>query len=176
MLLQVPHVTMSASEYVAVNTRLWRKRPRTWLNDGLLAMAVVVLGSSLVLNWLNPYPRPTDRGTVLLLVVALGYALGRKALVRWQLRRGYVANVGLQAPIDFFFTSDELRGHSTLGKFSSVWATVRRAVQVGDWLLLYPTQSACYYVDTRLLAAPATPADLWQLLETHHIPLQRLKL
>jgi len=51
------------------------------------------------------------------------------------------------------------------------WKALRRAVWVRpDWLLLYPTDAACYYLDLRRLPAALPPAVLAQLLAGHHVP------
>ena len=53
----LPAVHMTADDYVAVNFRLWRARPRTRFNHWLLAAAVLLLGVSVGLEvW--QYGRP----------------------------------------------------------------------------------------------------------------------
>ena len=170
----LPAVRMSADEFVAVNFRLWRARPATRRNHWLLGAGILLLGISIGLDvWQNGRPERTS--TFVFLGVAVLYGLARFGLVRWQLRRGYARNATLQQPIDFRLTSAEIIGRSTLGQFSGKWTRIRRAVWVGtDWLLLYPTEAACYYLDLRRLQAPATPADLAQLLERHQIRQQRV--
>ena len=170
----LPGVHMTADDYVAVNFRLWRARPRTRFNHWLLAAAVLLLGVSEGLEvW--QYDRPQTTSTLAFLAVAILYGLFRFSLVRYQLRRGYARNTAAQHPTDFTLTDSEIIGRSEVGQFSGHWRLIRRAVWVGsDWFLLYPTEAACYYLDLRRLQPPATPADVAALLERHQIPQQRL--
>ncbi|OWP63226.1 hypothetical protein CDA63_10250 [Hymenobacter amundsenii] len=167
-------VRLSADEYVAVNLRLWRARPATRRNYALLGVAVLLLSLSIGLDlWQNSRPERTS--TFIFLGVAVLYGLSRAALMRWQLRRGYTRNAGLQQPLDFRLTNSEIIGRSPQGQFSSKWPQLKRAVWVGtDWLLLYPTETACYYLDLRQLQPPATPADVARLLAQHAVPQQRV--
>jgi hypothetical protein len=165
-------VQLTADEFVAVNFRLWRARPRTRLNHWILGAAVVLLGVSVGLD-VYSNGRLTQPSTLILLAVAVAYALLRFGLVRYQLRRGYARNQALQQPTDFTLTNTEIIGRNTLGQFSGKWALIRRAVWVQPhWLLLYPTEAACYYLDLRRLQAPATAADVAALLERHQIAQQ----
>lgn len=165
-------VQLTADEFVAVNFRLWRARPRTRLNHWILGAAVVLLGVSVGLD-VYSNGRLTQPSTLVLLAVAVLYATLRFGLVRYQLRRGYARNQALQQLTDFTLTNTEIIGRNTLGQFSGKWALIRRAVWVQPhWLLLYPTEAACYYLDLRRLQAPATAADVAVLLERHQIAQQ----
>ena len=76
----------------------------------------------------------------------------------------------MHVPIGYKLTAEEIRGHSALGHFAVPWAGLRRAVWVRpDWLLLYPTDAACYYLDLRRLPAAFSAADLAQLLAQHNV-------
>ncbi|RFP65200.1 hypothetical protein D0N36_10060 [Hymenobacter lapidiphilus] len=165
---------LSADEFVAVNFRLWRARPATRRLYWLLGAALLLLNLSVGLDlWQNG--RLGSPFTLVFLGVGVAYGLLRLALVRWQLRRGYQRQQALQQPVDFTLTATEIIGRSALGKFPGQWKLIRRAVWVGpDWLLLYPTAAACYYLDMRCLQAPATAADVARLLERHQIRQQRI--
>ena len=170
----LPAVRLSADEFVAVNFRLWRARPGTRRNHWLLGAALALLTISVGLDF-GQHGRLTSPFTLVFLGVGVAYGLLRFGLVRWQLRRGYQRQAALQQPIDFTLTDTEIIGRSVLGRFSGQWQLIRRAVWVGtDWLLLYPTEAACYYLDLRRLQAPAAPADVAQLLERHSIRQQRV--
>ena len=170
----LPAVRLSANDYVAVNFRLWRARSATRRNHWLLGAAILLLSISIGLD-LWPDGRLERTSTFIFLAIAVAYGLARFGLVRYQLRRGYARNAVLQQPIDFRLTNAEIIGRSKLGQFSGKWPRIRRAVWVGpDWLLLYPIETACYYLDLRRLQAPATPADLARLLEQHQIRQQRV--
>ncbi|NVO86515.1 hypothetical protein [Hymenobacter terrestris] len=170
----LPAVRLSADEFVAVNLRLWRARPATRRLYWLLSAALLLLTISVGLDfWQNG--RLGSPFTLMFLGVGLAYGVLRLVLVRWQLRRGYLRQQALQHPVDFTLGATEIIGRSTLGKFSGQWKLIRRAVWVGsDWLLLYPTTAACYYLDMRRLQAPATAADVARLLEHHQIQQQRI--
>lgn len=173
-IILVPSVRLTADEYVAVNYRLWRRQPRTYFNHWLLAAAVLLLATSVatdvartggISNW----------SSAAFLGMAVVYALVRMQLVRYQLRRGYAKNVAVHAPIDFAFDADGLRGTSEAGRFEGRWRAVRRAVLVRPhWLLLYPVESACYYVDLRQVQAPGTAAEVLALLREQGIPLREI--
>ncbi|TGE08086.1 hypothetical protein [Hymenobacter fodinae] len=168
-------ITMSADEYVAVNFRLWRQQPATRRNNWLLLIGLGLLSFSLFVRVSQQNGQFTAWSTPVFLLVGLLYALLRPVLVRWTLRRGYSKNAVLNEPVDFILTTDEIIGRSELGQFSGKWATIRRAVLVQpDWLLLYPTEAACYYLDVRRLQAPATFPDVERLLAQHQIPLRRV--
>ena len=109
-----------------------------------------------------------------MLAVGLLYGLLRMALVRYQLRRGFAKNPASQEPIDFAFDTDQLRGSSSGGSFAVRWNQLQRAVRVGSWLLLYPSDMACYYVDLRHLQTPATPADVLALLREQQVPVREV--
>lgn len=165
---------MAADEFVAVSFRLWRHRPRTRFNHWLLGLAVLLLASSVVLD-VSRTGHVSNQSTAVFLAVAVLYALVRMQLVRYQLQRGYVRNTGLHAPISFEMDAEHLRGRSANGHFEVRWQVLRRAVWVQpDWLLLYPTEAACYYLDLRRLQAPATPEQVLALLQQHPIPVQKL--
>lgn len=168
----LPGVQLSADEFVAVNFRLWKARPATRRNHWLLGAAVALLAVSVGLE-VYQHGGVQNWSGVAFLAVAVLYGLLRMALVRYQLRRGYARNTALQHPIDFTLTDTEITGRSSLGQFSGQWSLIRRAVWVRpDWLLLYPTEAACYYLDMRRLQAPATTSDVARLL-THHQILQQ---
>ncbi|MBT2556561.1 hypothetical protein J7E24_02080 [Hymenobacter sp. ISL-91] len=170
----LPAVRLSADAFVAVNFRLWRARPATRRMYWLLGAALLLLAVSVGLDF-GQNGRLTSTFTPVFLGVGVAYGLLRLALVRWQLRRGYQRQPALQHPIDFTLTDTEIIGRSVLGQFSGQWQLIRRAVWVGaDWLLLYPTEAACYYLDLRCLQAPATRADVARLLERHQLQQQRL--
>lgn len=165
---------MTADEYVAVNFRLWKKRPRTLFNHLLLGMAILLLSvgvyqditrSGYVTNWSG----------VVFLAVAVLYAGVRMAIVRYELRRGYAKNTGLHHPINFTFDLETLCGSSADGRFEARWRTLRRAVWVRpNWLLLYPTEAACYYVDLRQIQAPNTPEHLLALVRDAKIAVREV--
>ncbi|RSK48259.1 hypothetical protein [Hymenobacter rigui] len=170
--LTLTGVQLTADEFVAVNFRLWRARPRTRLNHWILGAAVLLLAVSVGLDgYANG--RLTQPATLVPLAVGVLYACLRFGLVRYQLRRGYARNQALQQPTDFTLTNTEIIGRNTLGQFSGKWTLIRQAVWVQPhWLLLYPTEAACYYLDLRRLQAPATAADVAALLERHQIAQQ----
>ncbi len=173
-MLLLPDVQMTADEFVAVNFRLWRQRPRTRFNHWLLGLAVLLLAGSVALDVARA-GRLSNQSTAVFLAVAVLYALVRMQLVRYQLRRGYARNTGLHTPISFELDSEQLRGRSADGHFEVRWRVLRRAVWAHpDWLLLYPTEAACYYLDLRRLQTPATPGQVLALLQQHQIPVQRV--
>ncbi|WP_045690183.1 hypothetical protein [Hymenobacter sp. AT01-02] len=167
-------VQLSANEFVAVNFRLWRARPRTRLNHWILGAAVGLLALRVGLEVYQNGQFPSS-SSLIFLAVAVLYALLRFGLVRYQLRRGYARNTAAHQPTDFTLTDTEISGRNTLGQFSGKWSLIRWAVWVQpDWLLLYPTETACYYLNMRCLQAPATPAMVAQLLTQHHIAQRRV--
>lgn len=169
-------VTMSLDEFVAVNFRLWRAAPATRRNHWILRIALILLTASLVIELMDTRGRITTWSTPVLLAVGVAYGLLRAALVRRQLRRGYAQNPVLQQPADFTLTDEALQGSIPSGQFRTPWNTLRRAIRVGpDWLLLYPTQAACYYLDLRRLEAPATPAAVEALLARQGVALRVLE-
>lgn len=172
--LHLAAVRMSEADYVAVNFRLWQARPATRRNHWLLGAAVLLLTISIGLDvW--EHGRLETWSTLLFLGVAVAYAALRVGLVRYQLRRGYARNPAAQAPADYTLAADALRGQSADGRFATPWARLKRTVWVGPhWLLLYPTEAACYYLDMRRLQAPATAAEVAQFLDHQQIPQQRL--
>ena len=173
-MLLLPDVQMTADEFVAVNFRLWRQRPRTRFNHWLLGLAVLLLAGSVALDVARA-GRLSNQSTAVFLAVAVLYALVRMQLVRYQLRRGYARNTGLHTPISFELDAEQLRGRSADGHFEVRWRVLRRAVWAHpDWLLLYPTEAACYYLDLRRLQTPATPGQVLALLQQHQIPVQRV--
>jgi hypothetical protein len=162
---------MSSDEYVAVNFRLWQKRPRTKLNHWLLGLALFLLGVSVGLDAVRA-GHVSNWSTVAVLAVGVLYSLLRMQLVRYQLRRGYDKNTVLRVPVDFTFDIEMLRGQSTDSRFEVRWRTLRRAVWVHpNWLLLYPTEAACYYVDLRRVQAPSTPQHLLSLVKDAGVPI-----
>jgi len=172
-LLRFSHVLMTADEYVAVNYFLWNRRFATRRNNWLLAAALLLLGIAAGLQlWQNQFRGFTSWLTPILLVVGVLYGLGRDMLTRYLLRRGYAKNVSLHQPIDYEFAADGLRSQSAAGSYQAPWPTLRRAVRVGDWLLLYPTVAACYYLDLRQLAEPATAAQVLAILREHGIAVE----
>jgi len=168
-------VTMSADAFVAVNFRLWRAAPATRRNHWILGVGLALLTTSLVIELLNTHGRVATWSTPVLLAVGVAYGLLRAALVRWQLRRGYARNTVLQQPADFTFTEEELQGSSAAGEFQTPWSTLQRAVHVGDWLLLYPTQAACYYLDLQRLALPATAPQAMEALRQHGLQVTEIR-
>jgi hypothetical protein len=168
-------VTMSADEYVAVNFRLWRAQPSTRRNNWVLGAALALLSISLLLTLQQDHWQITSWSAPSFLAVGVLYALLRAWLVRWMLRKGYAKNTVLQEPIDFTLSPDEILGRSGLGQFTGKWTNISRAVLVQPhWLLLYPNEAACYYLDMRCLQAPATLQEVEHLLAHHQIPLKRV--
>ena len=156
---------MTVDEFLAVNFRLWRQQPATRRNHWLLGAAVLLLSVSVGLDVVQN-GQISNSSTVVFLAVGVLYGLLRMGLVRYQLRRGYANNAVLRAPTDFTFDAEMLRGQSANGRFKARWSTLRRAVWVKpNWLLLYPTEAACYYVDLRRVQAPSTPGQLLALVK-----------
>ncbi|MBD2715578.1 hypothetical protein KBK19_11070 [Microvirga sp. STR05] len=165
---------MTSADFVAVNFRLWRQQRRTRFNHWLLGLALLLLAVSVAVDVVQN-GRITNQGTLAMLAVGLLYGLLRMVLVRYQLRRGFAKNPANQQPIDFAFDTDRLRGSSSAGTFAVRWNQLQRAIRVGDdWLLLYPNDAACYYLDLRRLQAPATPAELLALLREQQVPVVEL--
>ncbi len=157
-------VMMTVDEFVAVNFRLWRRQPATRRNSWLLGTAMLLLSVSVGLDIVQN-GRISNPSTVVFLTVGVLYGLFRLSLTRYQLRRGYVKNAVLRAPTNFTFDAEKLRGENPNGHFEARWRVMRRAVWVKpNWLLLYPTETACYYVDLRRLQVPATPEQLLTLV------------
>ncbi len=172
--LLAPGVVMTADEFVAVNFRLWRKQRRTLFNYLLLGAALALLGMSVALD-IAANKQVTNWGTASVLVVGLLYGLLRMQLVRYQLRRGYAKNTGLREPTNFTFDTQMLWGQSTNSHFEAPWSIMRRAAWVQpNWLLLYPTETACYYVDLRRLQAPSTPEQLLALVREAGIAVRKV--
>lgn len=167
----MPGVRPTAGEYVAVNFRLWWRAAATRRNHWLLGLALALLAASVALQlrgrasngsfaWSSP----------VLLAVGLAYGALRPLLVRRLLRRTYRRSEAMQVPIDYELTAEEIRGRSALGHFAVPWPALRRAVWVRpDWLLLYPTDAACYYLDLRRLPAGFSVGDTAQLLAQHRV-------
>lgn len=165
---------MTADEFVAVNFRLWKKRPRTLFNHLLLGMAILLLSVG-VYRDVTRFKQVTEWGSVVFLLVAILYAGVRMAIVRYELRRGYTKNTGLHQPITFTFGADTLSGNSASGHFEARWNTIRRAVWVKpNWLLLYPTEAACYYVDLRRVQTPDAPEQLLALVREAEIAVREV--
>ena len=159
--LPFPHVLMTADEYVAVNYYLWNRQPTTRRNRWLLvvALALLIVSAGLQL-WRNQFRGFSSWWVPASLVVGVLYGVGRDALTRYFLRRGYAQNAALHQPVDYELAADGLRSRTAAGSYLAPWSALRRAVRVGDWLLLYPTAAACYYLDLRRLATPATAAQV----------------
>lgn len=167
-MIEARHVTMTADEYVAVNYRLWGQQPRTRRVTWLLNVAILLLTISFGLGIWQWVQNPTTDvfwGFLPAWGLALLYAWWRSWQVKRQLRRGYAQNAALREPIDYEFNADSIITRSAAGEFVTRWKKLRYAVHVGNWLLLYPQQAACYYVDLRRLTEPAKPRDLEALLD-----------
>ena len=163
--LRLPHVLMTADEYVAVNYYLWNRQSTTRRNRWLLVAALGLLAVSAGLQlWRNQFRGFSSWLVPASLGVGVLYGVGRDALTRYFLRRGYTQNAALHQPVDYELATDGLRSRTAAGRYLAPWPTLRRAVRVGDWLLLYPTAAACYYLDLRRLAAPATAAQVVETL------------
>ncbi|HLK96941.1 MAG TPA: hypothetical protein VK364_04170, partial [Hymenobacter sp.] len=162
--LLAPNVTMTAAEFVTVNFRLWLRQPATRRNHWILGTALVLLAVSVGLDIIRT-GHISSWNTLAFLGVGVLYGLLRTSLVRYQLRRGYSRNAALRDPISFVFDANMLRGHGATGRFEIPWSKVRRAVWVRpNWLLLYPNETGCFYVDLRQLQAPTTPDGLLALV------------
>lgn len=169
-----PGVTMTADEFVAVNFRMWRQQPATRRNYWLLGAALLLLSVSIGLDVVQN-GRISNPSTITFLTVGVLYGLFRMSLVRYQLRRGYAKNPVLRAPTDFTFDTEMLRGQSPNTRFETRWNTMRRAVWVKpNWLLLYPTEAACYYVDLRCLQAPDAAEQLLTLVRDAGIAMREV--
>lgn len=170
--VEVLGVRLSAGEYVAVNFRLWWRSAATRRNHWLLALALALLAASVAMQLRGRAPDGTFAwSSPVLLAVGLAYGVLRPLLVRRLLRRTYQRSAAMQTPIDYELTAEEIRGHSTLGHFAVPWAALRRAVWVRpDWLLLYPTDAACYYLDVRRFPTTFSADDMAQLLARYRVP------
>ena len=159
---------MTADEYVAVNYKLWSQQPRTRRVTWLLYVSIALLTISFGLGiWQGLRNPDTDVfwGFLPAWGLALAYAWWRQWRVKRALREGYDKNPALRQPIDYLFTPDVITSQSAVGQFTIHWPSLHHAVHVDDWLLLYPKQLACYYVDLRRLVAPATTNSLLELLD-----------
>lgn len=164
---------MTADDYLAVNFRLWLRRPRTRFNHWLLGAALLLLAISLGAE-VAQTGQIGNRNTLIFLAIGIVYGLARRQLVRYQLRRAYAQNPAAQGPIDFELNANGLRGNGPAGRFESRWPQIQRAVRVSHWLLLYPTDTACYYLDLRRLQAPATVQDVAALLQNAGVVVQEV--
>jgi hypothetical protein len=163
---------MTADEYVTVNYQLWGRQPRTRRVTWLLFVSIALLTISFGLGiWQRLRNPETDIfwGFLPAWGLALAYAWWRQWQVKRGLRQGYAKNTALRQPVDYLFDTGAIIGRSAAGEFSIRWQTLHHAVRVNDWLLLYPKQLACYYVDLRRLIAPATTDSLLELLDEKEI-------
>jgi len=163
---------MTADEYVAINYQLWSRQPRTRRVTWLLYVSILLLTISFGLGiwqWVRHPATEVFWGFLPAWGLALVYAWWRQWNTKRRLRQGYVQNTALHKPVDYMFDTDAIISRSAAGQFIIRWQTLRHAVYVGDWLLLYPRQLACYYVDLRRLVAPATPDDLEDLLDEKEV-------
>ncbi|OGX89125.1 hypothetical protein [Hymenobacter coccineus] len=169
---EAPGVLISADEYVAVNLRLWWRAPATRRNHWLLGGALVLLAISVGAQLLGRAPDGSFAwSSPVLLAVGLAYGAARLLLVRRLLRRTYFGSAAMQVPVDYELTEAALCGQSKLGRFDLPWSSLRRAVWVRpNWLLLYPAEAACYYLDLRCLPATTPPAAVAALLTQHNLP------
>ena len=159
---------MTADDYVAVNYQLWRRQPRTRRVTWLLTVAILLLTISFglgVWQWLRNPTTDVFWGFLPAWALALVYAWWRSWQVKRQLRQGYTQNTALREPIDYLFNEESITSRSAAGEFIIRWQKLRYAVHVGNWLLLYPQQAACYYIDLRRLVEPSKPRDLEKLLD-----------
>ena len=170
--VKLPGVLISADEYVAVNFRLWRRAPATRRNHWLLGVALVLLAASVGAQLLGRAPDGAFAwSSPVLLAVGLAYGALRPLLVLRLLRRTYNGSKAMHTPIDYELTAAALCGQSALGRFEVPWTSLRQATWAQpDWLLLYPVETACYYLDLRRLPAPTAPADVAALLVEHRVP------
>ncbi|MCB2377706.1 hypothetical protein LGH70_08945 [Hymenobacter sp. BT635] len=169
-------VSLSKADYVAINHRMWNQRLGTrrsnWLLVGALALLTIgtvytlVRNSGQLTSWTNPA----------LLLVGIVFLVGRAQFVRWLMRRGYEkSRAQLSRSIVYTLRPNELRGQSELVQFSVQWSAIKKAAWVKPhWLLLYPSEAACYYLDLRCLPAAATAADIEQILAAQQIPQQQV--
>jgi len=172
--LLAPGVTMTADEFVAVNFQLWLRQPASRRNHWILGTALMLLAVGVGLDIIRT-GHISSWNTPAFLGVGVLYGLLRTSLVRYQLRRGYSRNSALREPISFSFDANMLRGHGATGRFGISWNKVRRAVWVRpNWLLLYPDETGCFYVDLRQLQVPATPDGLLTLVRDQQISVSEL--
>lgn len=169
---QVPGVLISVDEYVAVNFRLWWRAPATRRNHWLLGLALVLLAASVGAQLLGRAPDGAFAwSSPVLLAVGLAYGAARPLLVLRLLRRTYLGSEAMHTPVDYELTAAALCGRSELGRFEVPWTSLRQATWVRpDWLLLYPAEAACYYLDLRRLPATTPPTAVAALLTQHRVP------
>ncbi|UOQ74605.1 hypothetical protein [Hymenobacter cellulosilyticus] len=167
-------VTLSENDYLTINYGLWNKRLGTRRSNWLLGGGLTLLAIGFVLTLHQNHWRLSSWTTPVLLMVGFLFLVGRASVVRWLMRRGYKkSHAALSRPTVYTLTPDEFQGQSELVQFSLQWSAIKKAVWVQPhWLLLYPTEVACYYLDLRCLPAPATTADIRQILAAHQIPQQ----
>ncbi|PJJ59178.1 hypothetical protein [Hymenobacter chitinivorans] len=159
-------VTLSPADYVSINYRLWNQRMSTRRSNWLLGGALTLLAISVVYTLGQNSWQLTSWTNPVLLAAGLAFLVGRGQFVRWLLRRGYEkSRAGLSRSMVYTLLPNELQGQSELVQFSLHWSAIRKAVWVEPhWLLLYPTEAACYYLDLRCLPAPTSLADVRELL------------
>lgn len=166
------HVQLTADDYVALNFQLWQKRPATRRTFWLLGAAALLLLVSVGLD-VARHGTVSNRATLAFLAVAALYGLFRRQLTRYLLRRGF----RVQPAVDYILTPTDIRVRSEQRQVSVAWNQVREAVWIGPhWMLLFPKApaSACYYLDLRRLEAPATAAEVQQLVTRHGVPQHHL--
>jgi hypothetical protein len=73
---------------------------------------------------------------------------------------------------DFHLDAAGLRVENPLSRASYDWAAFQRAMHIGPWVLLFINDFSAFYLDTRCLVQPATPADLLSLLQSKNIKLE----
>ena len=161
---------LSEAEFVALQYRLWRQRPRTRLAGWLLTLWLAAMSYFVVRDWLT-YHALTDYYTAALLVFGIAAAFARGPLVRRQLRRYYVRTPGLASPARFELRAEGLSGQGRLSTIETQWAGIMQARVVGHWLLLYVTEATYHCLDLRRLQAPATEADVRALLAAQGVRL-----
>ena len=170
--LHLPHVQLTADDYVALNFRLWQARLATRRTFWLLGAAAVLLLVSVGLD-VARHGTVSNRATLAFLAVAGLYVLFRRQLTRYLLRRGFRP----QPPVGYTLTPTEIQVRSGQRQSLLSWEQLREAVWVGaNWLLLLPQAPAgsCYYLDVRRLEAPAAAADVAALLTQRGVPQHRL--
>lgn len=161
--LLIDGTALTEAEFVQLQIRLWRQRPRTRLAGALLLLWLAAMGYFVVRDYLTHH-RLTDYFTAGLLLVGIGVAFAREPLVRRQLRRYYARTPALASPAHFELSAAGVRGRGRLSEFETQWGGILQARISGPWLLLYITEATYHCLDLRRLQPPATEADVRALL------------
>lgn len=158
---------MSLAEYESINWKYLRKTRKWWFIFPVFMLLIFVMNACSSFTSDNPEMYSNLSGSMWsLAMMLLFFGFLYYSFVRG-FKKNYYNTPALAEGLTYMLSEESIitEGESTNSR--QPWSSsFKQVVKIGKWMLLSSSGTTAYFLDTEKLIAPATLADVQELLRT----------